>query len=339
VIGADSNASKLKRGEAAVQPTNKVLPVEPFKTERWTSIDADIKYSAKKIIRKMELPINKLSMHLHLRDGVLSLLPINFDMAGGNMNSNITLDGSGKTSKDAIKATMKVTARHLKLKRLFPTLQPLQASAGEINGDASLSAVGNSVASLLGASNGEIKTLINQGTVSKLLLEEMGLNIGSVILTSLVGDKQVKLNCMATDFDVNNGLMQTRSFIIDTDAAIIDVSGNINLAQEQLDLTINPNSKGLRVLSLRAPLYVRGSFNEPSVSIDKEVLAMKAGGAIALAVLAPVALAPIAALIPLINAGPGEDSDCAKLLADARVKPVAPRPGKTYHRKVKPKRK
>jgi hypothetical protein len=136
--------------------------------------------------------------------------------------------------------------------------------------------------------------------------------------------------------------MQVRSFIIDTDDAIIDVSGNINLAQEQLDLTINPNSKGLRVLSLRAPLYVRGSFNEPSVSIDKEVLAMKAGGAIALAALAPVALAPAAALlalVPLINTGPGEDSDCAKLLADAHVKPVAPRPGKTYHRKVKPKRK
>ena len=248
------------------------------------------------------------------------------------------LDGSGKVGKDAIKATMKVTARHLKLKQLFPTLQPLQASTGEINGDASLSAVGNSVASLLGASNGEIKTLINQGTLSKLLLEEMGLNIGSVILTSLVGDKQVKLNCMATDFGVTNGLMQTRSFIIDTDDAIVDVSGNINLTQEQLDLTINPNSKGLRVLSLRAPLYVLGSFKQPSVSVDKGVLAMKAGGAIALAALAPVALAPAAALlalIPLINTGPGENSECAKLLAEARVKPVAPPPGRTYHRKVK----
>ena len=227
----------------------------------------------------------------------------------------------------------------MKLKRLFPTLQPLQASAGEINGDASLSAVGNSVASLLGASNGEIKILINQGTVSKLLLEEMGLNIGSVILTKLVGDKQVKLNCMATDFGVTNGLIQTRSFIIDTDDAIIDVSGNINLAQEQLDLTINANSKGLRVLSLRAPLYVRGSFMQPDVSIDKGVLAMKAGGAIALAALAPAALVPVAVLVPLINIGPGEDSECARLLAEARVKPVAPRPGKTYRRKVKRKHK
>lgn len=332
LIGADSNASKAERGASVVQPTNKVLPVEPFKTERWTSIDADIKFSAEKIIRNKELPITKLTTNLHLQDGVLSLLPLNFDMAGGNLSSNITLDGSGRAGKDAIKAEMKVTARHLKLKQLFPTFHPLQASVGEINGDASLSAAGNSVASLLGASNGEIKALINQGTVSKLLLEEMGLNIANVILTRLVGDKQVKLNCMATDFGVTNGLMQTQSFIIDTDDAILDVSGNINLAQEQLDLTIRPNSKGLRVLSLRAPLYVRGSFKQPSVSVDKGVLAMRAGSAIALAVLAPVA-----ALIPLIKTGPGENSECAKLLAEARVKPVAPPPGKTYHDKVKPK--
>ncbi|MHB9103031.1 MAG: AsmA family protein [Sulfuricella sp.] len=333
LIGADSNASKAKRGAAAVQPANKVLPVEPFKTERWTSIDADIQFSAEKIIRKKELPINKLTTNVHLQDGVLSLSPLNFDMAGGSLSSNITLDGSGKAGKgkNAIKATMKATARHLKLKQLFPALPLLQGSAGEINGDASLSAVGNSVASLLGASNGEIKTLINQGAVSKLLLEEMGLNIGNVILTRLAGDKQVKLNCMATDFGVTNGLMQTCSFIIDTDDALLAVSGNIDLAQEQLDLTINTHSKGLRVLSLRAPLYVRGSFKQPRVSVDKGVLAMRAGGAVALAVLAPVA-----ALIPLIKSGPGENSECAKLLADARVKPVAPPPGKTYHRKAKP---
>ncbi|MGV8899144.1 MAG: AsmA family protein [Burkholderiaceae bacterium] len=332
LIGADSNTSKVKRGAEAVQPNSKVLPVEPFKTERWTSIDADIQFSAEKIVRNKDLPINKLTTHLRLQDGVVSLSPLNFDMAGGSLISNITLDGSGAAGKNAIKATMKVTARHLKLKQLFPAMEPLQASVGQINGDVSLSAVGNSVASLLGASNGEIKALINQGTISKLLLEEMGLNIGNVIITRLVGDKQVKLNCMAADFGVTNGAMQTRSFIIDTDDAILDINGNINLAQEKLDLTIKPNSKGLRVFSLRAPLYVRGSFKQPGVSVDKGVLAMRAGGAIALA-----ALAPIAALLPLITAGPGEDSECAKLLADAQVKPVAPPPGKTYRSKIKPK--
>ena len=296
LIGADSNLNKSHRGAAAVQPENKVLPVESFRTERWTSIDADIKFNAEKIIRNEALPINKLMTNIHLQDGVLSLSPLDFEMADGNLSSNIILDGSGKIIGKPIQATMKTLARHLKLKQLFPTLQLLQGSIGEINGDASLSGVGNSVASLLGASNGEIKILINQGTVSKLLLEEMGLNIGNVILSRLGGDRQIKLNCMASDFEVNHGLMQARSFIIDTDDAIFDVTGNINLAQEQLDLTINTNSKGLRVFSLRAPIYVRGSFKQPLVSVDKKILAMKAGGAIGLAILAPVA-----ALIPLIR--------------------------------------
>jgi uncharacterized protein involved in outer membrane biogenesis len=334
LIGADSNASKTARGVAPVQPSGKVLPVEEFRTERWTAIDADVHYAAERIIRDKTLPIKKLSTHLILDDGVLKLAPLNFDMAGGSLNSTIKLDGSGREGKNAIRATAKVGMRHIKIKELFPSVAGLQATVGEINGDAQLSAVGNSVASLLGASNGEVKTLIDEGTISKLLLEEMGLNIGNVVLTKLFGDKQVKLNCMVTDFGVTNGLMQTRIFVADTEEAVITATGTINLANEQLDLTLRPETKELRIFSLRAPIYVRGDFNKPDVSIDKGVLALKAGGAIALGLAAPVA-----ALLPLVNAGPGQDSGCGRMLAEARVKPVAPPPGKTAKGKAAPRAK
>lgn len=324
LIGADSNASKTARGVAPVQPSGKVLPVETFRTERWTAIDADVRYAATRIIRDKALPIQKLSTHLILKDGVLNLNPLTFDMAGGTLKSVIKLDGSGREGKNAIRATARVNARRIKIKELFPTIPDMQATIGEINGDASLSATGNSVASLLAASNGEVKTMINQGAVSKLLLEKMGLNIGNIILTTLFGDKQVKLNCMASDFDVTNGVMQSRVFVVDTDEAIITADGTINLANEQLNMTLRPRTKGLRIVSLRAPLYVRGPFNKPDVSVDKGVLAMKAGGAIALGLAAP-----LAALLPLINAGPGQDSDCARLLAGVSDRPLAPPPGKT----------
>lgn len=331
LIGADSNSSKVNRGATTVQPASKVLPVEPFKTDRWTSIDTDVKFSADKIIWKNALPIDKLTTSLRLRDGVLSLLPLDFDVADGNVRADITLDGSGKSGVNAIKAEMKVTARGVKARQLFPAIQGLQATVGEVNGDASLSAIGNSVASLLGASNGEIKALMRQGTVSKLLLEEMGLNVGSIIVTKLIGDKQVKLECLAADFGVLNGLMQTRSFIVDTDAALINVNGTIDLKQEQMDFTVTPKSKGLRVFSLRAPIYVRGTFLQPRVSVDKGVMAMKAAGAVALTVLTP-----LAALIPLTNTGQDEHSDCAALLADARVKPAPPPGGEIRRQKIKP---
>ncbi|MBV6323262.1 AsmA family protein [Duganella violaceipulchra] len=323
LIGADSNASKQARGVAPVQPGDRVLPVETFKTERWTALDAKVGFKAARITRDKDLPIANLDTMIHMRDGVLSLTPMNFDIAGGRFTSNVLLDGSGRLNPNAIRAELKAGARHLKLRQLFPRIEEMQATVGEVNADISLSATGNSVAGLLATSNGELKGVINEGSVSKLLLEEMGLNIGNVVLTKVIGDKQVKLNCMVTDFGVTNGLMQSRLFVVDTSDAKIDISGTVNLDNEKLDLTMRPDAKGLRIISLRAPIYLRGTFKRPDVSVDKGVLALRAGGALALALAAPVA-----AILPLINAGPGETTGCAALLAQQGGKPVAPPPGK-----------
>lgn len=328
LIGGDSNESKRARGVDAVQPGGKVLPVEEFRTERWKAIDADVRYTAERIIREKTLPISKLSTHLIMKDGVITLAPLDFGVAGGTLRSTIRLDGSGSEGRSTIRATAKVNARHIQIKQLFPTIEKMQATVGQINGDAQLSATGTSVASLLGSSNGEVKALVNEGTISKMLLEQMGLNVGNIIVTKLFGDKQVQLNCLAADFDVNKGVMQSQVFVVDTEEAIISVDGTVNLASEQMDLTIRPDTKALRLFTLRAPLYVRGPFSKPDVSVDKGVLALKAGGA---AVLATVA-APVAALIPLINMGPGENSDCGRLVALAKQRPTAPPPGKTQRR-------
>jgi len=131
---------------------------------------------------------------------------------------------------------------------------------------------------------------------------------------------------MASDFSVTSGMMQARTFLVDTEDAILNITGQIDLAREQLALTIKPDTKSLRLTSLRAPFYVTGSFQSPQVKVDKGVLGLKAGAAVALAIVAPV----LTAVLPLVNLGPGKDSDCAKLLSDVRKKPVAPAPGKTY---------
>src|SRR5450830_1198966 len=321
LIGADSNTKKAERGAEERQPSNKVLPVKEFNTDAWDALDADVKLTAHKVVKEKDLPITDIRADLHLNNKVLELTPLNFGIAGGNLTSNIKLDGSAPK----MKSELKLSARRIKIQQLFPNLDATQTSFGEINGDAALSATGNSVAAMLGSSNGELKTLINHGAISKLLLEEMGLNIGNVVVSKLFGDKQVKLNCLASDFAVTNGLVQARTFTLDTEDAIINITGDVNLAQEQLNLTINPRSKGLRIISLRSPLFVTGPFKDPNISVDKGVLALKAGGAILLGVVAPVA-----AILPLINISGEQQTDCANLLQEVQKKPTAPPPGKTY---------
>jgi uncharacterized protein involved in outer membrane biogenesis len=318
IIGAGKQEKDAKEIKKA--PPGKVLPVEPFKTDRWNKMDVQVEFTGEKIIRSEKLPIDNLYTKIKMDNGALSLAPLNFGIAGGKLTTELNIQGQS----DPAKARMKITARGVKINQLFPSVEAMQASVGQLSANAQLSATGNSVAALLASSDGEVKALISSGSISKFILEAMGLNISSVIATKLFGDKQVQLNCMATDFNVKNGMMRTDTFLIDTDNATINVGGNINLAKETLDLTIRPESKGLRIISLRSPLYVAGTFKNPDVGVDKASVARKAGVA---AVLGAVA-APAAALLALVNPGPGEDSPCAKLLAEARQKPVAPPPGK-----------
>ena len=322
LIGADAKPGHAAKESPVKQPANKALPVAPFRTERWDEIDADVKFTGKRIVRTEELPITDLTTHLKLTDGVLRLDPLNFGVAGGNLVSTIELDGK----REPMGAKIDMTARHLKLRQLFPKVESTRASVGEINGSAKLSGTGNSVAALLGSSNGEARLLVENGTVSKFILEAIGLNVGSVVVSKLFGDKPVQINCGVSAFGFKDGIARVQTFVLDTQDAVITTEGAVDFKDEKLALTIHPDSKGLRIISLRSPLYVGGTFKNPSVSPNIAILALRAGGALALALTAPVAF-----VVPLLDISPGGDeSQCARLLAELKKRPTAPPPGKTY---------
>ncbi len=52
---------------------------------------------------------------------------------------------------------------------------------------------GNSVAALLGNSNGNLKLLMNDGLISRNLMEIVGLNVGNYIVGQIFGDDEVRL--------------------------------------------------------------------------------------------------------------------------------------------------
>lgn len=307
LIGSGSRGNKP--GDIR-QPKGRVLPVSPFKTDRWDKMDVDVHFTGKKIIRREALPIDDFATHLVMRDGVLTLDPLRFGVAGGRLNGSVKIDGRD----DPAQGTLNLHAQGLHLARLFPKVGDAPASVGTLGASAKLVATGNSVAALLGSANGEMSAVISRGTVSKFVLEAAGLNIANAVLTKVFGDSQVQMNCLVANLDVKEGIARPRVFVLDTQDATINVSGAINLQGERYELTLHPQSKGLRVLSLRSPLYVRGSFADPDVGIDKRSVAMKAGAATVLG----VAAAPVAALLALINPGESEQSPCASLLKERR---------------------
>ncbi|MGY3174573.1 uncharacterized protein involved in outer membrane biogenesis [Pseudomonas sp. TE12234] len=311
LIGADSNAKQKARGGESKQPADKVLPVEEFKTERWRDMDADVEFTGKRIVHSEKLPFNDLYTHLVLTDGVLSLEPLRFGVAGGKLDAQIRLNGQ----TEPMEGKAKLTARGFKLKQLFPTFEPMKTSFGELNGDADITGRGNSVARLLGSANGNLKMLINDGAISRELMELAGLNVGNYVVGRIFGDKEVKINCAAADFDIKTGLATTRLFVFDTENAIVYIDGTANMATEQLDLTITPESKGWRLISLRSPLYVRGKFIKPDAGVKAVPLMLRGAGMVALGVIA----APAAGLLALVAPSGGEPNQCAPLLEQMKA--------------------
>ncbi|MBR8384002.1 AsmA family protein [Burkholderia cenocepacia] len=311
VIGADTAASKAKRGDTTRQPPDRVLPVATFRTERWSAIDADVKFTGRKLIKSPQLPITNLYTHILLQDGVLSLEPLQFGVAGGTLATNAHLDGS----RTPLKGRFTLAARHLKLKQLFPTQKVMQTALGEINGDASLSATGNSPAALAATSTGEVKALITNGRISRLLMEAAGLNVANVVYEKLFGNRDVNINCAAIDFAATDGMLEPKVFALDTDDALINVDGPINLRDESLDLKIHPHTKGFRIFSLRSPLYAKGTFKNPKVGVDAGALALRAGAMVGLGLINP-----FAALIPLIAPSNNRDVPCSELFGQMKAK-------------------
>ncbi|HUH87152.1 MAG TPA: AsmA family protein, partial [Pusillimonas sp.] len=328
LVGVDKREEA--KGEAPKQPANKAIPVDKINTSSWGRMDADIRFKGKQIVRSENLPLDNVETHVRLDNKLLTLKPLSFGVAGGTLRTNIELNGR----EAPLQARLEATARALQLRKLLRGAESMRASLGTVNAEASLSSRGESFSQLLGSSSGELKAVVTKGTISHFLLEAAGLNIADMIIVKLFGDEQIVLNCLAADFDVKNGLMHTKAFKLDTEDATIDITGNINLASEKLDLNIDPENKSLRIFTLRTPLYVRGTFKDPDVGVHEGPIAARAGAAVALGVIAT----PLAALIPLLNLGTDDSNECAPLMkkvsgetkapAPAAPTPAAPEPAK-----------
>src|SRR3954471_21414374 len=260
--------------------TTGALPDAPFDAKRWKSVDADVKLRAGKIERPEQLPIDNLSTRIRMQDAVLSLDPLEFGVAGGRLVGPIRLDGREGTS---ITADANIRIDKLQLSKLFPTLKITRASVGTLTGAVQLKGRGNSVAKMLGSANGKIGVYMDGGRVSELILQAAAMDLWGVAKVAMTGDEQVPIRCVVGDWGVKDGVMQTNALVFDTEVVNVGGSGDINLKNEQLDLTFLPEPKDKSVASLRTPLYIRGTFSKPKVSPDLKTIAAKGAGALALA--------------------------------------------------------
>ena len=289
---------KAQAAQLAAKPT--VLPDTPYNLGKLRAMDADVRWKAERI-NAPRLPLDDMDAHLLLDNGLLRLEPLNFGVAGGDIRSTIRMDAR----RPQISTTLNASLRRVQLGQLFPDAKLAEQASGGIGGTIHLSGTGNSIAAMLGSSNGDVGLGMGRGHIGNLLMELAGLDVAESLKFLFTGDKQIPLRCAFGDFSVRNGLMQSRALAFDTTDTLVIGEGSISLKQEQLDLLLRPRPKDRSILALRSPLHIGGSFKDPSFRPDFKALGIR--GAIALTL---ASITPPAALLATIETGPGKDADC-----------------------------
>lgn len=297
----DQTNAEFQALKARQDASPRLLPDTPYALEKLRAMDADVRLRAGRV-NANTLPLDDMDAHLLLKNGVMTLDPLNFGVADGDLRSTIRMDAS----TSPVRTRADVTARRMTLSKLMPTVELGKTAVGKVGGRMDLSMQGNSIAAMAATADGDLAFGMGRGQISKLLMKYAGLDLAGILKIKLTGDQQIPIRCAFADFKVDNGVMHTRSFVFDTESTLLNGSGTIDLKQEQLDLTVRPHPRGFSPLSLRSPLYARGTFKHPDVKPDYARIALRGLGAAALGSIA----AP-AALLATTDLGDAKDTGCA----------------------------
>ena len=309
-------------------PSGRMLPNSEFDLPSLRAMNANVLVDIANLDLGSSIlePLKPLRTHLVLADGVLTLRDFEARTGQGRLFGMVQLDG--RNAQALWTADLRWAGVRLEswVKQARSDDAPPYVT-GNLAGQARVVGQGKSTAAILGSLRGAVRMQVSNGTISHLVVEAAGLDVAQAIGMLIKGDDSLPIDCTVVDLSVEQGVLKPRVFVLDTPDSTIWVDGSISLATEALDLRMVTTPRDFSPLALRTPLILRGTFANPSVSVEKGKLATRLGASALLALINPVA-----AILPLMDIGDSADAKrsadaCRALSQRIAAKPLLPAPG------------
>ena len=298
-----------KQTLAKAEAKKTLLPDTPINLPKVRAADIHLKYRGEHI-ENTYTPFDKLVVALDVVDGKITLHPLDFVVGNGNITSNISL---APGASGLIHTDTDIKFQHIELARVMQATHTFKGN-GIVGGEAKIDANANSLAGMMGHGSGELKlVLVSAGKVSALLVDIAGLEFGNALLSALGIPNQAQINCFVADLPMQNGIVDTKALLLDTEEARVVGRGTIDFRDQTMDYSLTTRSKHFSIGSLPGPINLTGPIVSPSIRPGAEVVA-RAGAAAGLGIV----LTPLGALLPTIQFGVGNDNACVSAEATER---------------------
>jgi uncharacterized protein involved in outer membrane biogenesis len=295
----------LKHAEAK----KTLLPDTPIDLPKLRAANIHLAYRGEHIENRFT-PFDNIEAKIDVVDGRITIHPLDLAVGTGRIDSNIDL---APGARDIVAAKANIRFQHLNLSRIMQATHTFKGE-GILGGEAQIDTNGNSLASMMAQGNGEVKLiLLGGGNVSALMVDLTGLEFGNALLSALGVPTRASMQCFVTDLPLNQGVLSTKAFLLDTTEGRITGRGTLDFRDQMLDFSLTTRSKSFSIGSLPGPINVTGPLGDPSIRPGAEVVA-RAGAATGLGIL----LTPLGALLPTIQFGVGDDNACTRATAEEK---------------------
>jgi len=315
--GAGETASAEQIAEvAADRAQGRVLPDAPVDVPRLQAMDIYARLVATRVNAPNHLPIDDLELNLSLVNGQLKAQPAIFNVASGRVEMNATLH----TDRKPLHADVSMRARGLSAARILGPTPFTNETSGRLGGDVKLAMQGNSLRAMMGTADGTMQLALTDASVSKLLVELIGLDIMKSIGVLIRGDEPTVIRCGAFDLVADNGQITSNLAVLDTEKSSIEAEISMNLDTEQVNVRVVPHPKDVSLLSLRQDLLVEGKL----IDLDYYPDPLKIGPVKGFMQKVNYVLAPIVGLLTPFDLSAKDevlDSGCSAFLRERGVAP------------------
>jgi uncharacterized protein involved in outer membrane biogenesis len=266
---ADDDENDAAPDEPKAAPLRHLFSAREFDATKLNKLDAHATLAFKKL-KAAEFPaLESLHAAADLKDGVLSLKPVDVGLAGGHVTGQLRLDGRQRASASHASIELK-DVRLEQLLAAFSNGANARKGAGALQGYLDLKGEGDSIAKLAASASGPVHVEMTGGAISNLLDAEIALNAGKALKALIKGDRAIGVNSATVAFDFDKGIGKSKAIVLDTDQTQTQGTGTINLRDETLDLLLTPHPKKTALLALNSSIRVHGSIRKPKISLAEK---------------------------------------------------------------------
>ncbi|MDT8759305.1 AsmA family protein [Sphingomonas psychrotolerans] len=294
--------------------TPRILPDAPLRVEALKNFDAKVNWTVR-TVRAESLPVSNITLGLDLDNRLLKLSPLNFSLARGTVNSDITINAR----REPVFTDYDI--------RLSPTPMGVllagfgveeSGTTGTLKARVQMTGSGNSVRDSLANSNGRIAVILPKGSFWTRNVQLSELDIGTFVQKMFEKKlkEPVQINCGLIGFTVRNGIAAADPILIDTEKNVMLGRGGFSFKNETIDMAFRADSKKFSLFAGQSPVGIGGYFARPSIDVISPELLGRAGAGLGLGIVA----SPFAAVIAFVDVGDAKAADCGPVLAGASAR-------------------